>query len=213
MNFNDMKENIVRLARKAYSEKLMAGTSGNLSEFDRQSQVMTITPSNLDYNVMTPQDVVAMRLDGTVLEGEMKPSSEWRLHAEIYKGNDDVNAVIHTHSPYATSFAVLHETIPLILVEMLPFLGGDIPLAGFGMPGTPEIGLNAVKAMDNRRFCCLLANHGVATVGKTLEQAYIRAVYVEDAATIYHFARQLGHPNLVPEAAAHVLQERYGLKK
>jgi L-ribulose-5-phosphate 4-epimerase len=177
------KQRVAETALKAYTEKLVAGTSGNVSEYDRESQIMAITPTDFDYTLMKPEHIVCMKLDGTVLEGELKPSSEWRLHAELYKHFDHVNAVIHTHSPRATSFAVLHENIPLILVEMLPFLGGDIPLAEFGMPGTTEPGINAVKVMQSRH-CCLLANHGVVAVGKTLEQAYIRAVYVEDAATV-----------------------------
>jgi ribulose-5-phosphate 4-epimerase/fuculose-1-phosphate aldolase len=207
----EMKRRIQQTALKAYTEKLVAGTSGNVSEYDREGGVMAITPTNMDYRIMSPEDVVLMRLDGYVIEGALKPSSEWRLHAELYKGFDHVNAVIHTHSPRATSFAVLRETIPVILVEMLPFLGGDIPLAEFGMPGTPEVGLNAVKAMVNRNSC-LLANHGVVAVGKNLDQAYIRAVYVEDAAAIYHYARQIGSPHLVPAGAVAALKEKYGLK-
>ncbi|MDR2478040.1 MAG: class II aldolase/adducin family protein [Treponema sp.] len=207
----EMKRRIQETALKAYTEKLVAGTSGNVSEFDREQGVMVITPTNVDYRIMRPEDVVAMRLDGTVLEGELKPSSEWKLHAELYKGFDHVNAVIHTHSPRATSFAVLHEIVPVILVEMLPFLGGDIPLAEFGMPGTPEVGRNAVKVMANRNSC-LLANHGVVAVGKNLSQAYIRAVYVEDAAAIYHYARQIGDPRLVPAEAVAAMKIKYGLK-
>ena len=212
MNTTEMKERITQTALKAYTEKLVAGTSGNVSEFDHEKQIMAITPTNLDYKAMQPDDIVLMQLDGTVLEGKHRPSSEWRLHAAMYRHFKHVNAVIHTHSPRATGFAVLHETIPLILVEMLPFLGGDIPLAAFGMPGTDEIGENAAAVMENRN-CALLANHGVVAVGTSLKQAYIRAVYVEDAATIYHFARQLSTPKLVPAQAAAILRERYGLKE
>lgn len=211
MEISEMKQRVQQTVLKAYNEKLVAGTSGNVSEYDREQGIMTITPTNMDYRIMRPEDVVCMKLDGTILAGELKPSSEWRLHAELYKGFNHINAVIHTHSPRATSFAVLHETIPLILTEMLPFLGGDIPLAEFGMPGTPEVGLNAVKVMVNRNSC-LLANHGVVAVGKNLDQAYIRAVYVEDAATVYHYARQLGTPRLVPAEAVTILKEKYGLK-
>ena len=210
---DSIRKNIVEIARKAYNEGLVAGTSGNVSFFDRETETLAITPSNLDYAVMKDEDIVLMRLDGTILEGIHKPSSEWRLHAELYKALEHVNAVMHTHSPRATSFAVLHQAIPLILVEMLPFLGGDIPLAAFGTPGTPDVGINAANAMTDRRFSCLLANHGVVTVGKTLEHAHLRAVYVEDAATIYHFARQLGEPHLVPADAVAVLREKYGLKE
>lgn len=213
MDYSEMRLRIQQTALRAYNEKLVAGTSGNVSEYDRENGVMAITPTNLSYTVMRPEDVVLMRLDGTVLEGELKPSSEWRLHAGIYAGIEEAAAVMHTHSPRATAFAVTHETIPLILVEMLPFLGGDIPLADFALPGTPDVGTAAVKALkDPKRFVCLLANHGVAVMGKNLEQAYIRAVYAEDAATIYHYARQVGEPKHLSYEAEDILREKYHLK-
>ena len=115
-------------------------------------------------------------------------------------------------SPFATSFAVLHEEIPEILVEMLPFLGGGIPLSQFGMPGTNELADNAIKVLTNRNSC-LLMNHGVLVIGKNLSQAYVRAQYVEDAARIYHYARQVGKPCLLDESVLSTLRDRYGLKK
>lgn len=210
-NCNEMRKRVQEIALKSYMEGLVAGTSGNVSEYDYETGIMAITPSNVDYKLMKVEDVVLMKLDGGIVDGEFKPSSEWKMHAEVYKNLKHVNAVIHTHSPRATSFAVVHETIPVILVEMLPFLGGDIPLANFALPGTSELGIEVVKALNNRNSC-LLANHGVLAIGKNLEQAYLRAVYVEDAATIYHFARQLGNPHLVPSDAIDTLEKRYGLK-
>lgn len=199
-------------ALKAYDEKLMAGTSGNVSCYDHATGVMAVTPSNVDYRTMEPADVVCMRLDGTVVtDNGLRPSSEWRMHAEIYRARDDVAAIVHTHSPRATAFAVVREPIPIVLVEMLPFLGGDVPLAAFALPGTEEVGTAAAAALE-RRNACLLENHGVVAIGQDLPQAYIRAVYVEDAATICHFARQLGEPVLVPADAVEALRARYNLK-
>ena len=213
MKYSEIRGRIQETALRAYKEKLVAGTSGNVSEFIREKGIMAITPTNLSYDVMKPEDIVLMKLDGTILEGELKPSSEWRLHAGIYAGLDHVSTIMHTHSPRATAFAVTHENIPVILVEMLPFLGGDVPLAEFGMPGTFEVGDNAVKAMKTpRRNACLLANHGVAVIGNNLEQVYIRAIYVEDAATIYHYARQIGMPKLVSHEATEILKARYNLQ-
>ena len=119
--------------------------------------------------------------------------------------------MIHTHSPYATGFAIVGEPdTELILVEMLPFLGGDIPVAAFGLPGTDEVGIHAAQAMKARN-AALLENHGVAAVGKTVEQAYLRAVYVEDAAKAYHFAKLMGTPQRVPDDAVRILRKRYHL--
>lgn len=207
----EMKKEVQRVAVKSYNEGLVAGTSGNVSLYDSENQVMAITASNLDYSIMRPEDVIIMSLDGEKYEGELKPSSEWQMHAEVYRHKPEVTAVIHTHSPRATSFAVVRERIPLVLVEMLPFIGGDIPLAKFALPATVDLGLSAVEALKDRN-ACLLENHGVLAVGSNLDQAYLRAVYVEDAATIYHFSRQVGHPKLVPHDAEEILKERYGLK-
>lgn len=207
----DMQVNVIRIAVKSYNEGLVAGTSGNVSLYDHENEVMAITASNLDYSIMEAEDVVIMKLDGTIIEGKHKPSSEWQMHAEVYKARKDINAVIHTHGPYATSFAVLQEEIPLVLVEMLPFIGGDIPLAKFELPATPELGKSCVKALENRN-ACLMENHGVLAIGKNLDQAYIRAVYVEDAAKICHYVREIGTPNLIPDDAVEVLKKKYNLK-
>lgn len=209
-NYDEIRKHVQETALKSYTTGLVAGTSGNVSAYDRESGIMAITPSNLDYKIMTPNDVVLMKLNGEIVAGELKPSSEWRMHAKVYEELPSVMAIIHTHSPFATSFAVTHETIPLILVEMLPFLGGDIPLAKFALPGTAELGVEAAAVLQNRNSC-LLANHGVLAVGKNLDQAYIRAVYVEDAAKIYHRARQVGRPQLIPQDAVEVLKKKYNL--
>jgi len=202
-----IKERIVETALKACGEKLFTGTSGNLSEYDRENRLMLITPSGLDYTIMKSADIVIMDLDGKIMEGKLKPSSEWRLHAELYRALDHVNAIIHTHSPFATAFAVLHESIPLVLTAMLQYPGGEVPLAEYAPPGTEQVGINALNAMRNRNCyckcncnsnCCLLANHGVVAAGTTLEEAYLRALYTEDAAKVYHLARQIGKPVPLP---------------
>ena len=210
--FYEARKKIQETALKAYQEQLVAGTSGNVSCFDHASGVMAITPTNMNHAIMKPEDVVLMKLDGTVLEEGHKPSSEWRMHAGVYAEREDVNAIIHTHSPYATSFAVTHESIPVILVEMMPFLGGDIPLSQFGMPGTDELAVNANVVLKNRNSC-LLMNHGVLVIGRDLDQVYIRAQYVEDAARIYHYAREVGRPVELDESILTVLREKYHLKK
>ena len=206
----EYKQMVQQIAQRSYREGLVAGTSGNVSFFDREDGLLYITPSNLDYSIMTPEDIMVIRLNGDVVEGVHKPSSEWRLHAEIYKAKEQVNSVIHTHSPYATGFAIVHQGIPLILVEMLPFLGGDVPVAKFGLPGTDAVGVHAAQALHQRN-AALLENHGVVATGASCEQAYLRAVYVEDAAKAYHFARLMGEPvELGPEDEAY-LRNKYKL--
>ena len=198
MTIQEMKEAVWSWAKQSYEEKLFAGTSGNLSVYDHEQGIMVITPTSVAYESIMPEDMVAMRLDGEVLEGTYRPSSEWRMHAAVYREKPEVGAMIHTHSPYATAFAINHSNIPVALIEMVLFFGGDIPLAAFAVPGTWEVGEEAVKVLKERT-ACLLANHGVLTVGEDLKQAHLRAVYVEDAAKICSIAMTQGKLVTIPE--------------
>ncbi len=187
-----LKKEICEKSLQAFKAGLFAGTSGNMSCYLRDKDIMLITPTSMRYEIMQPKDIVEMKLDGTVLT-EGKPSSEWRLHAEIYKGSEDVNAVFHTHSPHATAFAVNRMDIPATLIEAYFFLGGSVPCAEYATPGTPEVGIYAAKVLPGKGGC-LLANHGVVAVGSDLSQAYIRAEYIEDTAKIYIEAKRIGEP-------------------
>jgi L-ribulose-5-phosphate 4-epimerase len=210
--YAEQKEAVLRFSKRAYDEKLFAGTSGNLSVYDRDSGVMVITPTSLDYTVMQTDDIVVITLDGEIVEGCHTPSSEWRLHAEVYKHCDRAGAVVHTHSPYATSFAVSNEPIPIILIEMVAFIGGDIPVAGFAVPGTLEVGTEVVKVLRDRD-ACLMQNHGVVCIGDTLEHAHKCSVYVEDAAKIYHLAKLNGNASPIQEKYLQVMFDRKRQKK
>lgn len=182
-----IQSQLVQIAQRAYREKMFAATSGNLSVFDRENGKIYITPGSFPYEEMTPDDIMAIDLNGNILEGKHSPSSEWRMHAAIYRADKRVNAIVHTHSPYATAFAINHMRIPAVLYEMVFFLGGDIPVAEGAIPGTPEVGENCVPVLKERNGC-LMANHGALAVGDTLDRAYTRAVYIEDAAKAYSIA-------------------------
>jgi L-ribulose-5-phosphate 4-epimerase len=205
--FLKIREELLEVTKRSYHEALFAGTSGNLSYFDHATGDMYITPGSIPYDTMTEEDLVRMTLDGEILEGLKRPSSEWRMHAEVYRCKPEVSAVIHTHSPYATSFAVNHWKIPVILIEMVPFLGGDIEVADFAVPGTVKVGVEAVKKLKERN-ACLMANHGVLAVGENLEQAYTRAVYVEDSAKIYSLALSNGDVRLIDDKYVKYMKER-----
>ena len=192
-----LKRSVLETAKKAYREKLMAGTSGNMSMYYREKGWMVITPSSYDYEIMEEKDIVVTDLEGQVVEGCHMPSSEWRMHAEIYKHLSHVKAVVHTHSPYATSFAVNHQEIPVVLIEMIPFLKGKLEVSPYAAQGSAQVGLNAVPILE-RKNACLMANHGVVAVGETMGAAYVNSVYVEDTARIYHMALQSGNPVVIP---------------
>lgn len=198
---DQLKIEVLNAAKRMYREALVSGSSGNVSAYDPQKRLMCITASGIDYECMTEQDIIVMRTDGTVLSGSGDPSSEWRMHALIYEKRSDIRSVVHTHSPYATGFAVLHKPIPLILIEMVPFLGGSIPLAEFALPGTAELGEKALAVLVDRSGC-LLSNHGALAIGSDVADTYMRAVYLEDAAKIYFNACCCGSPMIIPDEIA-----------
>lgn len=189
----ELQQEIVDRSLQAFRSGLFSGTSGNMSCYLREEDKMLITPTSVRYEELRAEQVVVMKLDGTVLSGSNAPSSEWRMHAAVYETMPEVNAVFHTHSPYATAFAVNHQTIPAVLIEAHIFLGGDIRCADYATPGTKEVGLSAIPALEGRGGCTL-ANHGVLAVGADLAQAFLRAEYIEDLAKIYTLARQIGTP-------------------
>ena len=125
----NIRETVVQTAKKAYADKLFAATSGNLSIYDRENGRMYITPGSYPYEIMTAEDIMVIDLEGNVLEGVHAPSSEWRIHAQVYRDKPEVNAIVHTHSPYATAFAINHLPIAAVSFEMPYFLGGDVPVA------------------------------------------------------------------------------------
>ena len=191
-NLDILRQEIVDKSLEAFREGLFSGTSGNMSCRIAPDE-MLITPTSVRYDVLRARDIVRMKLDGTVLEGKLQPSSEWRMHAAVYEAYSEVNAVFHTHSPYATAFAVVRRSIPTVLIESRIFLGGDVRCAEYAAPGTKEVGENAVPALKDRGGCTL-ANHGVLAVGKDLAQAYLRAEYIEDVAKIYTYSKAIGTP-------------------
>ena len=211
MTVREMKECVLENTLRAYAEGLFAGTSGNLSLQDDEGKLVAITPSSYPYEKMGIDDIMIIDLaTGAVIEGKHKPSSEWRMHTAIMKGRPDVRGVVHTHSPYATSFAVLCRPIPLILIEMLAYIGGDIPLCEFQLPGSDALGAAVAATLKNRN-ACLMRNHGAVAVAATLDKAHQRAIYVEDAAKIYSLALSVGEAKLIPEEAAASIRKRLGL--
>lgn len=191
------KKLLVAYGKKLLDKKLVAGTSGNLS-LRGQADEIYITPSGMDYLEITEDDIVKINFMGEILEGDKKPSSEWMMHVEIYKNYQKYNAIVHTHSPIATAFAVSRKKIPLILIEMKPFLGGEIEVAPFKPSGSLELAKSLIPYLKKSNSC-LLANHGVVSCGKNIESAFLSAEYVEDAAKIYYYSLNIGDPKIIEE--------------
>ena len=168
-NLDILRQEIVDKSLEAFREGLFSGTSGNMSCRVAPDE-MLITPTSVRYDVLRAQDIVYMKLDGTVLEGELQPSSEWRMHVAVYKAYGETNAVFHTHSPYATAFAVVRKSIPAVLIESLHLFGRRPSAARTTpRPGTEAVGTNAIPALKDRGGCTL-ANHGVLAWGRILRR-------------------------------------------
>lgn len=191
------KKLLVDYGKKLLDKNLVAGTSGNLS-LRGQGDEIYITPSGMDYLEITEDDIVKINFMGEILEGDKKPSSEWMMHVEIYKNYPNYNAIVHTHSPIATAFAVSRKKIPLILIEMKPFLGGEIEVAPFKPSGSLELAKSLIPYLKKSNSC-LLANHGVVSCGKNIESAFLSVEYVENAAKIYYYSLNIGDPKIIEE--------------
>ena len=191
---------------------LIAGRDGNLSVRLAADRVL-VTPSGFIKSLVTAADMVEVDLAGKARgKGSRKPTSELDLHLRILRHRPDVQAVVHAHPPAATGFAVAGQEIPGNLLPELIFVVGPVPLVPFGMPGTPELGDRVVPYLEDRRHqALLLANHGAVTLGRTLDEAWIRMESLEHSARIITAARAVGEPKLLTAQAVERLQrERHG---
>jgi len=189
---------------------LVAWTSGNISARDPESGLVVIKPSGIKFADLTPENMVVVNLDGEIVEGDYKASSDTASHCYVYRHIPQVNGIVHTHSRYATAFAILGHEIPCITTAMGDEFGGPIPCGGFALIGGEEIGQVVVNTLkDSRSPSCLLQNHGVFAIGGTAEAAVKAAVMTEDNAAIVWTALQIGTPLLINQADIDRLYDRY----
>ena len=187
---------------------LVQGTSGNVS--GRQGELIVIKPSGVPYENLRPKDLVVVDLEENVVEGDLKPSVDTPAHLEIYRALPDVGGVVHTHSTYATVFAVLGRELPVYTTELADFFGGPIPVSEYIPPGDRGIGVEfARKTRPGRYRALLMRSHGVFTAGKTPADAVKAALIVEHSAKIACLAELLGRPTPLPPDEARKLHERY----
>jgi L-ribulose-5-phosphate 4-epimerase len=205
---DQLKEQVWKLHLALPKNGLVVWTGGNVSARDPESGLVVIKPSGVLYDELRPEDHVVVNLEGDIVEGGLKPSSDTASHLYIYRHRPDVNGVVHTHSCYATAFAALGQSIPVYLTAMADEFGGPIPCVGFALIGGEEIGRQVVEHIGESP-AVLLKNHGVFTVGPTAQAAVKAAVMVEDVARTVWLALQLGQPDeIAPEDVAK-LHHRY----
>ena len=187
-----MRHQLVSVARRMNGSGLNQGTSGNLSV--RIQAGLLVTPSSLPYEQMDAGDLVALDLSGQPLaERQRRPSSEWRLHADVLSCRTEAMAVLHCHPIHATALACHDRGIPAFHYMVAVAGGDEIHCAPYATFGTTELSENVVKALEGRN-ACLLARHGMVTLGKDLDAALRVAVEVETLARMYLQALQLGEP-------------------
>ena len=203
-----LKEQVWKLHLELPKNGLVKWTGGNASARDRESGLVVIKPSGVLYEDLRPEDHVVLDLEGNVVEGKLKPSSDTASHLYIYRQRPDVNGVVHTHSPYATAFAAVGKPIPVYLTAIADEFGCPIPCAGFALIGGEEIGRQVVEHLGESP-AVLLKNHGVFTVGPTVRDAVKAAVMVEDVARAVWLALQLGQPDEIPAETVAQLHDRY----
>ena len=186
----------------------MAWTSGNVSARDADTGLVVIKPSGVRFEDLKSEDMVVVDLEGNLIEGSRKASSDTASHLYIYRHRDDVGGIVHTHSRYATAFAALGQPIPCVLTAMADEFGGPIPCGGFALIGGEEIGKVVIESIGNSP-AVLLQNHGVFTIGKTPTDAVKAAVMTEDAAATIWLALQLGQPLKISPEDIEKLHHRY----
>jgi len=187
---------------------LVVWTGGNVSARDPESGLVAIKPSGVSYDDLTAASMVVLDLDGTVVDGSHKPSSDTYSHLYVYRNRPDVNGVVHTHSRYATAFAAVGRPIPVYLTAQADEFGGEIPCAGFSLIGDDSIGRLVVEGIGTSP-AILLKNHGVFTIGPSAKAAVKAAVMTEDVAATVFMALQLGTPDEIPPDAVASLHDRY----
>lgn len=204
MRLEKQREEVLQYAKKLFTSGLTHGTGGNASVFDEESGLVVITPSGIPYTEMTAEDMVLCDLDGKVVEGKWKPSSELELHSIYYRKRKDLKAILHAHTVYATAVACMREDLPP-LDYMIAVAGYGVRCAEYATFGTPALAENAFKAMEGNR-AVLLANHGIVTGGKDLGQAFSVMEEVEYLCHLYLLTKPCGGPVVLDDAEIEKMQ-------
>ena len=193
---DQLRMEVVKAAKSIFSKGLVEAGEGNVSVRNGKKEEFFITPSFNQYDTLKKEEIVHMNFNAIALSAGKLPSTEAKMHIAIYKSRPKVQAVIHTHSPFATILSINRKSIPLIMEEMFIFLGGTIDVSDFGEAHSGEIGQTALKALGIKN-AALLANHGNIVCGKSLDHAVKFAELVEKLAKMYWGALQIGEPYIL----------------
>lgn len=209
MNLKDLRDEVCQVNRMLPATGLVTMHSGNASGLDRTAGRLVIKPSGMDYDKLTPADLVEVDLEtGEVVNSRLRPSVDLPHHLFLYRNLPEVGGIIHTHSNYATAMAAVGRAIPLCLTAIADEFGAEIPCAPYVDNEGDHIG-QAILKHRNRAPAILLGNHGVFAWGATARAALKAAVMTEDVAKTVHLALQVGQPRIIPPEEAEKWYDRY----
>ncbi|MFA4954885.1 MAG: class II aldolase/adducin family protein [Patescibacteria group bacterium] len=201
---------LVEIAKRLYERNMNAALGGNVSI--RMGNEIAMTPAGINKGFMTEDDVVVVDMEGNKLRGDGKPSSEGKMHYEIYKLRPDVHAVIHAHPPFAVGFALAHHDLPDDILPEATVLLGHVPCLPYVTPSTIELAREVAQGLAHRN-AAFMANHGAITVGADLEEAYNRMELLEQTCMSVLYASVLGGVHHIPETDMQFFVDNFGLKR
>lgn len=207
MELSELKKQVIDGAILCRDKELIHGTSGNVSMVCREQNKMVITPSGIPYEELTLEKIPVLDLSsGEWLEGECKPSVEACMHRKIYHAKTKMNAVVHTHSMFATVISILLDELPAVAAASTPY--SPTKVAPFEIPGSEEIANAAVKAIGEDNVACLLEFHGLIASGPTMARAISIAEYIEENAQTAYYTYIAGNMRKIPEGAYRIMHDR-----
>lgn len=201
------RELVIEYGKKLITDGLTRGTGGNVSLVNRELGYYAISPSGMDYFEVQPEDVVVLDLQGNIIDGKRKPSTEYEMHQVFYERRSDINAVLHAHTDFATTLACMNWDLPAVHY-MIALAGKDVKCAKYATFGTRELAENAFEAMQDR-YAVLLANHGVLTGGRDLANAFNILDEIEYCCQLYYRTKCLGNPVILSEDEMILHQEKF----
>ena len=210
MLLKKLRFEVLKMNMELPKQNLVAMTMGNVSGRDRKTGLVIIKPSGVRYEDMKPQDLVVVNLAGEVVEGRLKPSVDTLSHLIIYRKRPDIGGIVHTHSPYATSFAILGKGIPVYLTAQADEFGCEIPVTRYASADLESVGNEVVRTLGKSNLpAVLVKNHGVFTFGSTPSSALKSAVMLEYIAMTSHLALLRGKPHIIPGNEVRKWYKRY----
>ena len=202
------KEQVVRYGKKLIDRRLTTGSGGNISVYNREKNLVAISPSGLDYYETTPEDIVILDMDGNLVEGKHRPSSEAGMHLAFYKNRADVSGIVHTHSKFATAIACMGWELPAVHY-LIGMAGHRVKCTGYATYGSDELAKEALETIGDSN-AVLLANHGLIALGEDVDRAFSTAEHLEFVSEVYYLTKTLGTPNILSDEDMDEVMKKFG---